>query len=87
MLHKSKLHHYRELKREAGFEEYLEYVEGAYARLFFKFRSGTQGLFKELGKYVGRDGSQECRNCAALKIQLSMFCFSVQHMIPREKYL
>ena len=25
--HKSKLHIYRELKREVGFEEYLEYVK------------------------------------------------------------
>ena len=36
--HKSKLHIYREVKREIGFEEYLEYVRGLPSRLFFKFR-------------------------------------------------
>ena len=48
--HKSKLQLYRELKREIGFEEYLEYVKEALSRLFFKFRSGTHGLFEELGR-------------------------------------
>ena len=65
--HKSKLHFYRDLKTEVGFEEYLKYVKGADARLFFKFRSGTHGLFEELGRHVGRGGSQECPNCGALK--------------------
>ena len=42
--HKSKFQVYRELKQEIGFEEYLEYVEGAPSRLFLKFCSGTNGL-------------------------------------------
>ena len=49
--YKSKLRVYRELKQEIGFEEYLEYVKGAPSRLFLKFRSGTHGLFEELGRY------------------------------------
>ena len=49
------------------FEEYLEYVKEAPSRLFFKFRSGTHGLFEELGRHAGRDGSQECPNCGASK--------------------
>ena len=55
------------MKREIGFEEYLEYIKGAASRLFFKFRSGTHGLFEELGRHVGRGGSQECPNCGACK--------------------
>ena len=65
--HKSKLRVYRELKREVGFEDYLEYVKGAPSRLFFKFRSGTHGLFEELGRHASRGGSQECPNCGACK--------------------
>ena len=65
--HKSKLRLYRDLKKEVGFEEYSQYVKGADARLFFKFRSGTHRLFEELGRHVGGGGSQECPTCGALK--------------------
>ena len=65
--HKSKLRIYKELKQEVGFKDYLEYVKGAPSRLFFKFRSGTHGLFEELGRHVNRGGSQECPNCGACK--------------------
>ena len=33
--HKSKFHVYKELKREVGFEEYLQNVKGPSSRLFF----------------------------------------------------
>ena len=49
------------------FEEYLEYVKGAPSRLFLKFRSGTHGLFEELGRHDKGAGSQECSNCRACK--------------------
>ena len=65
--HKSKLRVYRELKREFGFEEYLTHVKGAPSRLFFKFRSGTHGLFEELGRHARGGGSQECPNCEVSK--------------------
>ena len=65
--HKSKLRVYKELKRGVGLEEYLRYVKGPPSRLFFKFRSGTHGLFEELGRHAKRDGSQECPNCGACK--------------------
>ena len=65
--HKSKLRVYKELKRGVGCEEYLKYVQGPPSRLFFKFRSGTHGLFEELGRHAKRDGSQECPNCGACK--------------------
>ena len=64
---KSKLHVYKELKRGVGFEENLRYVKGLPSRLFFKFRSGTQGLFEELGRHAKGGGSQECPNCGACK--------------------
>ena len=67
MQHKSKLRVYRESRREIGFEEYLKYVKGAASRLFLKFRSGTHGLFEELGRHGNRDESQECPNCGACK--------------------
>ena len=48
-------------------EEYLNYLKGAPARLFFKFRSGTHGLFEELGRHAKKGRSQECPNCGAGK--------------------
>ena len=65
--HKSKLRVYKELTRGVGYEEYLKHVKGPSSRLFFKFRSGTHGLFEELGRHTKRDGSQECPNCGACK--------------------
>ena len=38
--HGSKVCIYRELKREVGFEEYLEYVKRAPTRLFLKVSFG-----------------------------------------------
>ena len=35
--------------------------------MFFKFRSGTHGLFEELGRHDGRGGSQECPICGDCK--------------------
>ena len=45
----------------------LRYVKGLPSRLFFKFCSGTHGLFEELGRHAKRGGSQECPNCGAWK--------------------
>ena len=64
--HKSKLRVHKELKSEILFEEYLEYVEGATSRLFLKFRSGTHGLFEELGRHDKGGGSHECPNCGTI---------------------
>ena len=55
------------MKGEIGFEEYLEYVKGAPSRSFFRFHSGTHGLFEELCRHVKAGGSQECPNCRACK--------------------
>ena len=35
--------------------------------MFLKFRSGTHGLFKELGRHDKGGGSQKCPNCGACK--------------------
>ena len=59
-------HWFRELKREIEFEVYLEYVNGALSRQF-KSRSGTHGLFEELGRHDKMGGSQECPYCGACK--------------------
>ena len=45
----------------------MEYVKGAPSKLFFKFCSGTHGLFEELDRHTNRGGSQECPNCGACK--------------------
>ena len=50
---KSKLRVYRKMKREIGFEEYLEHVKEAPSRSFLKFHLGTYGLFEELGRHDG----------------------------------
>ena len=63
--HKSKMLVCREGKWEVGFEEYFEYINRAPFRLFFRFHSGTHGLFEVLGRDTKRDGSQECPNCGA----------------------
>ena len=55
------------MKQEIGFEEYLEYVKKATSRLFLKFRSGTNGLFEELGRHDKGGESKECPNCRACK--------------------
>ena len=65
--HKSKMRVYKELKHVVRFEEYLKYVKGHPYRLFLKFRSGTHGLFEELGRHAKMGGSQECPNCGACK--------------------
>ena len=42
-------------------------VNGPSSRLLFKFRSGTNGLFEELGRLAKGVGSQECPNCGACR--------------------
>ena len=71
--HKSKLNIYKDLKRGVGFEEYLKHVKGPTSRFLSKFRSGTQGLFEELGRHA-KNGSHECPNCGACKA-------SVEHVL------
>ena len=55
--HKSKLRVHKELKREVGFEEYLQHVKVPSSRLLLKFHSGTHGLFEELGRHAKGGGS------------------------------
>ena len=54
---------------------YLTNVKGADSRLFLKFRSGTHRLFEELGWHVGRDWSQECPICGAIKESIKHVLF------------
>ena len=70
--HKSKLRLYRELKREVGAVEYLEFVKlrvckGSAFQNFLKFHLGTHGLFEKLGRHANKGGLQECPNCRACK--------------------
>ena len=53
------------MKREIGFEEYLEYVKEEPSGLFLKFHSGTHGLFEDLGRHDKEGGSDKCPNCGA----------------------
>ena len=43
------------------------------SRLLFKFRSGTHGLFEELGRHANRDESQNGLIVGLVRSQLSMF--------------
>ena len=45
------------------FKKYLNGVCDAGSRLLFKFRSGTHGLYEELGRHRGREGKTECSLC------------------------
>ena len=72
------------MKREIRFEEYLEYVKEAHSRLFFKFRSGTHGLFEELGRQIRGVGHRSVLIAGLVRNWLSMFFLSVHHMIPRD---
>ena len=84
--HKSKLRVNKELKRGVGFEEYLRYVKGPPSRLFLKFRSGTRGLFEELGRHAKGVGLRNVLIVGLVRSLLSMFFLSVHHTIPRDKF-
>ena len=73
--HKSLLRVHGELKQEIAFEEYLEYVNGAPSRLFYKFRSGIHGFFEELGRHDKGVRSQACPNCGDCKESIEHFLF------------
>ena len=73
--HKSKLRVCRELKREIGFEEFLEYVKESPSSSFLKFRSGTHGLFEELNRHDKEGGSKVCPNRGACKESVERVLF------------
>ena len=55
--------------------------------MLLEFRSGTRGLFEELGRHAKGVGSQECLIVGLVRCLLSMFFLSVNHnMIAREKF-
>ena len=71
--------------KEVGFEECLQYVKGADARLFLKFVHIPMGFLRSwVGMLVGM-GNRNILNVGPLKSPLSMFCLSVHHKIPRDK--
>ena len=52
-----------------------------------KTRSGTHGLFEELGRHVKGVGLRNVLIVGLVMSALSMFFLSVHHMIPRDKIL
>ena len=54
--HQSKVQFYRELNKEIGFEEYLQYIKEITSRFFLKFNLDTCGLFEELGRHAKGGG-------------------------------
>ena len=50
-------------------------VDVASATTVFKLRSGTQGLFEELGRHDKGDGSQKCPNCTGCEESVRHFLF------------
>ena len=80
------MHLDRELKWEVGPEEYLEFVKGVPYRLFFNFvRVPMRCLRNWLGMLI-RVGYRSVLTVGLVRNQLSMFCFSVVHMIPRDNF-
>ena len=77
---------FKELKQQFGFDEYLEYVKGAPSKLFYKFHSGTQGLFEELGRHSKGMGHRSVLIVRLGRSQLSMFFLNVHHMISRDNF-
>ena len=59
----SKVKLYKAFSKEVEFKRYLHGVSDAGTKLLFKFRSGTHGLNKELGRHRGRNGRTECILC------------------------
>ena len=52
----------------------MQHIKRPSSRLLLKFRSGTHGLFEELGRRTKGGGSQECPNCRACRE-------SVEHVV------
>ena len=60
MCKKSKLRVYRELTEDFECKKYLHGVSDMGSKLLFKIRSGTHGLYEELGRYSSRNSSKAC---------------------------
>ena len=82
--HKSKLQVHRELKPEIGFEEYLEYVNGAPSRLFLSFVRTPMGCLRSCEGMVRRVGHRSVLIVRLVRNQLSMFSLNVHHMIAKD---
>ena len=63
LISKVKLHLYESFGKKVDFKTYLHGVSDAGTRFLFKFRSGTHGLYEELGTHRGRNGRTECILC------------------------
>ena len=61
---KVKLGLYKAFSKEVELKRYLHGVSDARTRLLCKFRSGTHGLNKELGRHRGRNGRTEWVICS-----------------------
>ena len=71
---KVKLTLYKTFGKAIEFKKYLHGAADAGSRLLFKFRSGTHGLYEELGRHRGRDGNKGCVFCGNE-------CESVSHVL------
>ena len=60
---KVKLNMYKWFCKSVEFKKYLHGICDAGSRLLFKFRSGTLGLNKKMGRHRGREGKTECSLC------------------------
>ena len=71
---KVKLSLYRTFCKAIEFKAYLHGACDAGPRLMLKFRSGSHGLNKELGRHRGREGRKACLLCVN-------DCESVSHVL------
>ena len=84
--HNSKLHPYRELKWEVGPEVYLEFVKGVPSRLFKNIIQVPMGCLRNWVGMLTSVGYKSILSVGLVRNQLSMFCLSVVHIIPRDKF-
>ena len=74
---------YKELKREIGFEDYLEYVKRAPSRLFLTCVQVTMVCLRSWVGILRQVGQRSVLIVGLVRSQLSMFFLNVHRMIPR----
>ena len=60
---KVKLSLYKSFCKEIEFKNYLQGVGDPGTWLMFKFWSGTNGLYEELGRHRGKNDDRQCKRC------------------------
>ena len=82
--HKSTWRFSRELKREIGLEDYLEYVKGTSSRFFKSFFRVPMGCLRSLVDMLTRMGQGSVLIVVFVRSWLSKFFLNVHRIIPTD---